>query len=262
MRVIILAAGQGTRLRPLTDDRPKCLVELGGVSLLERQARVLAGEGFRDLCVVGGYRADQIESRGFRVVRNPRYEQTNMVASLFCVAEAFDGGDDVLVAYGDIVYERRVLRAVAASPAAIALAVDLAWRRYWSVRFADPLSDAETMKLDAEGFVVELGKKPRSYDDIQGQYMGLFKIRADEAPRVREAWRQLDRTATYDGKSFDNMYMTSFLQHLIDTGHAVTAVPVRGGWLETDSLADLRTYHEMQSRGELAAFCDLEAAGQ
>jgi len=128
MRVIILAAGQGTRLRPLTDDRPKCLVELGGVSLLERQARVLAGEGFRDLCVVGGYRADQIESRGFRVVRNPRYEQTNMVASLFCVAEAFDGGDDVLVAYGDIVYERRVLRAVAASPAAIALAVARAVR--------------------------------------------------------------------------------------------------------------------------------------
>ena len=72
----------------------------------------------------------------------------------------------------------------------------------------------------------------------------------------------MDRTATYDGKSFDNMYMTSFLQHLIDTGHAVTAVPVRGGWLEADSLAALRTYHEMQSRGELAAFCDLEAAGQ
>jgi len=61
MRVIILAAGQGTRLRPFTDDRPKCLVELHGRPLLHRQLDVLRAAGLNDIALVGGYRADCLE---------------------------------------------------------------------------------------------------------------------------------------------------------------------------------------------------------
>ena len=259
MRAVILAAGQGTRLRPLTDDRPKCLVDLCGVSLLERQADVLRRGGVDDIVVVGGYLADRIAARGFRVVTNERYESTNMVASLFCAPARLDGGDDVLVAYGDIVYEPRVLAAVAACRAPIGLAVDTAWRAYWSRRFADPLADAETLRLDADGNVVEVGKKPSGYDQIEAQYMGLLKVRADEAPRLDEVYRAMDRARRYDGQAYEKMYMTSFLQHLIDTGHRVRAVPTEGGWLEIDSLDDLRLYHALRERGELGTFFDVEA---
>ncbi|MBK1652709.1 sugar phosphate nucleotidyltransferase [Halorhodospira halochloris] len=69
MRAIILAAGQGTRLRPLTDDRPKCMVELEGKPLLEHQLEVLRGAGIEDIHVVGGYRAEWLQQEIFGHLR-------------------------------------------------------------------------------------------------------------------------------------------------------------------------------------------------
>ena len=104
----------------------------------------------------------------------------------------------------------------------------------------DPLSDAETLELGAGGEIVSLGKKPKSYDDIQGQYMGLIKLSGRGSEIVKSHYNGLSREAHYDGKDFPNMYMTSLLQSLIDAGHRVQAVPVRGGWLEIDCPADMK----------------------
>ena len=91
IKALILAAGQGTRLRPLTDNKPKCLVELCGTSLLERQAKVLRECGIDDICVAAGYRAEQIRELGFRTIENPKYETTNMVETLMCAEEFIKG---------------------------------------------------------------------------------------------------------------------------------------------------------------------------
>lgn len=257
MRAIILAAGHGSRLRPYTDDRPKCMVELAGKPLLHRQLAVLREAGIEDILVIGGYRADRLEAEGIRVAINPAYDRTNMVATLFCAEDWMRAGEDLLVAYGDIVYEPRVLRSLLATDAPVAISVDREWRRFWAARMEDPLRDAETLKLDAAGRVVELGKKPRGYDEIQGQYMGLIKVRGDHVQAFRDAWHKLDRGATYDGKDFDNMYMTSFLQHLIDSGMEVRAAFTDNGWLEVDSVEDLDRYHRMQREGTLTRFITL-----
>jgi len=87
MRAIILAAGQGTRLAPHTNDRPKCLVELAGQSMLSRQLAVLGELGIDDIVLVGGYRSDQLAGFGHKVVRNQDFATTNMVHSLFCARE-------------------------------------------------------------------------------------------------------------------------------------------------------------------------------
>ena len=260
-RAIILAAGQGTRLRPLTNDTPKCLVELAGQALLYRQLAVMRAAGIEDITLVGGYRLDQLEATGLPVIENPRYDSTNMVSTLFC-AEAVMGDDaDLLIAYGDIVYEPRVLKSLLASPAPLALAVDREWRRFWAARMDDPLADAETLVLEDSDRVVELGKKPDSYERIQGQYMGLIKVRADQVPDFRQFYAGLDREAIYDGKNFDNMYMTSFIQALIDAGREVRAAFTDNGWLEVDTVADLELYHRMYDSGRLVDFIDLERAG-
>jgi len=256
-RAIILAAGQGTRLRPLTEERPKCLVELLGRSLLERQLEVLASRGIDDVVVVAGYRAERIEALGVPVVRNPDFASTNMVATLFCAADRLVGDADVLVAYGDLVYEARVIDALLECRAPVALAVDTQWRRYWELRFADPLSDAETLRLDSRGRVLELGRKPSGYHEIQGQYMGLIQFRADHAVRLSEVYARMDRRVPYDGQDFANMFMTSFLQHLIDLGWLVQSVPSRNGWLEVDSVSDLERYEAAAAAGQLDRFCRL-----
>lgn len=239
MTAIILAAGQGTRLRPLTDDKPKCLVELAGKPLLDHQLEVLRAAGIDDIHVVAGYRADQLDRPDFIRHINERFAETNMVTTLFAAESVMTGNSDLIISYGDIVYEPRVLAALQAVDAPIGLAVDREWRRYWAARMEDPLSDAETLKITDVNRVVELGKKPKSYSDIHGQYTGLIKIRADHVARLPEVWRIMDRNVTYDGKDYDNIYMTSFIQHLIDNGWEARAALIDNGWAEVDCEADL-----------------------
>lgn len=254
MKALILAAGQGTRLRPLTNDRPKCLVEFAGQPLLFRQAAVLRRFGVDDITVVSGYRADQVAAAGFKTCINLRFETTNMVSTLFCAEGLMDDSQDLLICYGDIVYEERVLASLASVDAAVTVAIDTQWRRYWELRLDDPLSDAETLKLGPEGRLVELGKKPNSYSEIEGQYIGLIKIRADQISALKGLYHAMDRTAIYDGKDFDNMYMTSFIQYLIDHGWDVRVAPTDNGWLEVDSVNDLDLYHRMAANRTISPF--------
>ena len=72
-RALILAAGEGTRLRPLTNDKPKCMVPLLGVSLLQRQIDCLQNQGIHDIHIATGYRAEQIEAMGYPTSFNERY---------------------------------------------------------------------------------------------------------------------------------------------------------------------------------------------
>ena len=142
MKAIILAAGEGTRLRPYTETRPKCLVQLATTPILLHQLNVLHRAAIEDITVVTGYRADQIEALDVKTKYNPDYDKTNMVASLMCAESIFDGGDDVLIAYGDIVFEPSVVNSIVSSSAPFCTTVDTLWRRLWELRFSDPLSDA------------------------------------------------------------------------------------------------------------------------
>jgi choline kinase len=259
-RALILAAGQGTRLRPLTDDKPKCLVPLMGKSLLQRQTNTLKKAGVKPIHIATGYRSDQIERLGFETSYNPRFDKTNMVESLFCAMDFIQQEGDLIIAYGDIVYEDDNLAALLANKDEIALMIDLKWRDLWSLRLENPLDDAETLKIDSKGYVTELGKKPENYSQIEGQYTGLIKIRADKIKDFIAFYKNLDRKGIYDGKDFDNMYMTSFLQMLIDAGWKTKAVTVENGWLEVDSVEDLEQYEAMQAQGKLENFYKIKDA--
>lgn len=250
-RALILAAGQGTRLQPHTLDKPKCLVPLLGQSLLERQVTVLRQAGIDNIHIVAGYRADQIERLGFSVSINPRFATTNMVTSLFSAQTFMQQSGDLLIAYGDIVYQQDNLQRLLACDDEIALMIDRQWRRYWQLRLSDPLQDAETLLMDSSGHVTELGRKPDSYTQIQGQYTGLIKLRGDKIADIIAFYQGLDHNARYDGQDFDNMYMTSFLQALINAGWKAKACMVDNGWLETDTAEDLQLYETMAGDGRL-----------
>ena len=259
MRAIILAAGQGTRLAPLTNDRPKCLVEIGGTSLLDYQVATLESQGIHDLTILTGHHSELIAAKGYPTVFNPDYSSSNMVYTLFCASEEMTSDSDLIIAYGDIVYEPRVLRSLIECHAPVCVAVDVEWKRFWDIRMDDPLDDAETLKLDQRGLILELGKKPSDYDEIQGQYLGLIKVRADHVPRLVEVYQAMDTEGLYDGKTRRQMYMTSFIQHLIDIGWPVQSVPIENGWLEVDTYEELQTYNRMLEEGTLAAFCNLSS---
>jgi choline kinase len=164
-------------------------------------------------------------------------------------------GEDLLISYGDIVYEPRVLKTLLACDAPMCLAADRDWQRLWQLRMEEPLDDAETFIMDEAGFVKELGKTPVSFKHVHAQYMGLIKVRGDYVQAFIDAFDALDRKAIYDGKDFDNMYMTSFIQHLIDTRWPVKACLVSNGWLEVDTAEELEKYTEMAESRELDSYC-------
>ena len=181
-----------------------------------------------------------------------------MVASLMCARDVFDGRDDVLIAYGDIVYEPRLVTAVGATRSGIGVVVDRSWRRLWDLRMEDPLADAETLRRDDDGYLVELGRRPERAEDIEAQYVGLVLVRAATAPDWCARYDALAPDGDYEGRDRDHMFMTAYLQLLIDAGVRIDAVGVDGGWLEVDTLDDLRAYDALQARGELATIVDLE----
>lgn len=239
IKAIILAAGEGTRLRPYTLDRPKCLVEVDGLSLLDRQLAVLASENVHPVIMIGGYRSEMLKQPGIELRLNPRYHETNMVWTLFSAEQ--DLVDDVLICYGDIVYSREILKAILASEADISTTIDLEWESYWRARNENPLDDAETLKLYPDGRIYEIGKKPQSLADIEGQYMGLIKLSAKGVQNFKQVFHDAKAAGDLVGKPVEKAYMTDLLQLMIISGYAVHSVPVRGDWVEVDTVSDLES---------------------
>lgn len=237
MKAIILAAGEGVRLRPYTMNRPKCLVEVDGMSLLDYQLAVLASEHIQPIVLIGGYRAEMLSRLDIELRFNPQYANTNMVWTLFCAEMDLEG--DVIVTYGDIVYSREVLCSLLKSEADIAVAIDLDWESYWRTRNENPLTDAETLKLAADGCILEIGQKPESLAEIEGQYMGLMKFSAVGVAILKKAFHDAKTTGNLRGKPVEKAYMTDLLQAMIDAGCKIDSVPVRGGWVEVDTAEDL-----------------------
>ena len=237
MKVILLVAGEGKRLRPYTLDRPKCMVEINGTSLIDRQLAVLQLEGLYNIVMIGGYKASMLKRDGVKLKINSRYYETNMVWTLFSAEEELEG--DVVISYGDIVYSREILQTLLKSTADIVVTIDKEWESYWRARNLDPLDDAETLKLREDGTISEIGQKPKSLNDIEGQYMGLMKFSAKGLKQIKSIFYAAVESGKLLGKDVENSYMTDLLQAVINSGQLITAVPVYSGWVEVDTVDDL-----------------------
>lgn len=215
------------------------MVELNGKPIIEHQLSLFEKFNLKDLNVVTGYLSKKINFDGLKKFHNPHFEITNMVSSLFCASELFNGDDDILISYGDIIYNQKVLKAIIDSNSPINIVIDKNWRAYWELRMTNPLLDAETLKIDESGHIKEIGKKPTNYSEIEGQYIGLIKIRKDSVVKVKKFYQELNKDILYDGKYFQNIYMTSFLQLIADNLFPLSPVFINGGWIEIDEPKDL-----------------------
>lgn len=256
---IVLAAGRGSRLYPYTDLKPKCLTEIGGWPLIERQLATLKSFGIADIILVTGYLADQLVIPGTRRVHNPKWAETNMVESLFCAASEFS--DDIIVTYSDIIYEPRVLEALLSSPKEISVVVDRNWRPYWEFRFINPLSDAESLELDKEGRIVEIGSRVDDITSIEAQYIGLMRFQKNGVKILRSAYKELgsQRRPWMDTRPVEKAYLTDLLMEMILVGHSVHSVCIEGGWLEIDTVKDYEDLTKLFETGGISRFYEPSA---
>ena len=190
-KAIILSAGQGSRLGHLTDERPKCLIDFGGRTLLDRQLDTLAAAGIGEAIVVTGFRDELVEeaiakrSGGPRVrtIYNPFYKVADNLGSLFMAREELSG--DCLVWNGDtLVSDGLMTRVVGNDRPGICVTID-----------RKPAYDEDDMKVVVgdDGRLKAIGK--RLPGGVNGESIGLLAFRSDGAGRFRAAIERDIRTA-------------------------------------------------------------------
>ena len=240
-KAIILSAGQGSRLGHLTDDRPKCLIDFNGRTLLDWQLDALAANGVEEAVVVTGFRDDQIDAalarrgdRGPRVrtVYNPFYKVADNLGSLFVAKDELDG--DLLVWNGDtLVSEELMARVVGnADRQGICVTIDR----------KDGYDDDDMKVVVAEdGGLQAIGK--RISDGVNGESIGLLAFRGDGARRFRMAIEKAMRTT--EGTTI--WYLRVI--HQIAQEAAVWTFDIQGEeWGEVDFPEDVEAAQELTAR--------------
>ena len=180
MKAIILAAGMGTRLSPLTKKKPKCMVEILGSSLIVHQLNTLKKFNFEEIIVVGGYLYEKlfehIDKFNVRKIVNFEYESSNMIYSFYLALSEIDKNADVIVLYSDILYNSNIINQLIDDKSNFSTVVDSIWEELWKMRMDNPLEDAESLKFDKEMNIIDIGNKECKITDIMGQYIGISKF--------------------------------------------------------------------------------------
>ena len=243
MKAIILSAGQGSRLGHLVDGRPKCLIEFGGRTLLDRQLDTLAASGVDEAVVVTGFHDDLVEGAiaartgGPRVstVFNPFYKVADNTGSLYMAREALSG--DCLVWNGDtLVSDALMAKVVGNARAGICVTID-----------RKDAYDDDDMKVitDPDGRLRAIGKRIK--EGVNAESIGLLAFRGDGAVRFREAIDRAMRTS--EGTT---IWYLRVIHHLAQHGDVWTLDISGDEWGEVDFPEDVASAEALVKRWDEA----------
>jgi phosphoenolpyruvate phosphomutase len=241
VKAIIVAAGMGRRLSPYTDDRPKCLVEINGKSILQRQVDAYRAAGVDEIIIVRGYMKDKIQVPGARYFENDEFRINNILVSLFYAEPAMDGG--FLFSYSDIVFRPEVVRTVMDTTGDYSLVIDRRWHEAYVGRVNHPVEEGEVARVEADR-VTLVGKKTMPAEEATGEFIGLAKFTARGAEMLRKRYHE--RRGELAGKpygrasKFEVAYLTDLLNDLIESGEIMRPAFIDGGWREIDTVEDLQ----------------------
>lgn len=230
MKAVILAAGQGTRIRAVHGERPKCLIEVDDTTILDHQLEALSTVGIRDVAIVVGYEKEQIINhvtsrkpssvQRIHFIENPAFAITNNVYSLWLALE-WVRGDSFIVLNADVIFDADVLDIALGPNAPISMIVDPLWRD-------------ETMKVIIYGDrIVQMSKKI-SREQFSGTYIGITIF-----SKVIQA-RFFDKMRMVISAGRVNEFFNVAVQELVDEGVHVGYTSTDGmAWAEIDDPMDL-----------------------
>jgi len=230
VKAVILAAGQGTRIRAVHGERPKCLIEVDDTTILDHQLEALSTVGIRDVAIVVGYEKEQIINhvtsrkpssvQRIHFIENPAFAITNNVYSLWLALE-WVRGDSFIVLNADVIFDADVLDIALGPNAPISMIVDPLWRD-------------ETMKVIIYGDrIVQMSKKI-SREQFSGTYIGITIF-----SKVIQA-RFIDKMRMVISAGRVNEFFNVAVQELVDEGVHVGYTSTDGmAWAEIDDPMDL-----------------------
>lgn len=234
MKAVILAAGAATRLRPITDTIPKCLLPVGGRSLLQRTIDALCAYDINDIIIVVGYQAQSVISfcnntypkKALTCVENPIYDTTNNAYSLLLIQQ-YVLDDEVILLDGDILFDPRLIWHLLSSQ-----------RQNILLLRPSHLLGAEEIKVltDTGNRILRISKDIDS-SRASGESIGIERF---SKQAVRKLFKILQRRI-HQEQRVDEWYEASF-QELIDSGEEIFALDTAGlACIEIDTAADIET---------------------
>ena len=231
-----------SRLRTLTNDKPKCMLKLFNETLVERQIKIFHSCNINDITVVTGYMSEMINIPDVNYVKNKNYETTNINESLFCALEP--SSSPILVTYSDIIFEQKIIQQMLEFTGDIGLAVNLNWKKYYQNRNMHPLSEAENVLVE-NGKILQIRKNiSKSLENQQiGEFLGIMMLSSEHVKILLERYSYLKKNhvgAFHNSSSLSNAYITDMLQEIINCGVAVNPIFTEGKWCEIDTPEDLK----------------------
>ncbi len=247
MKTVIIGAGRGKRLMPLTEDTPKCFAEIKGTRILDRIVAAWHAANVNDIVFIGGYQIQKIQQDypSFRFYHNANWQNNNILISLFCAAPEMKG--PFACTYADIIYRPWVTQKLMESPHDIALVVDTAWRERYAARTLHPEDDAEKVLVDGER--ITRIRRDIHRDAAHGEYIGVAKFSQRGAEIFHSHYQRVCNE--YDGSPFQGAasvqkaYLIQLFQEMIEQGVEIHKVDVAGGYYEVDTTQDYEIANEI-----------------
>jgi phosphoenolpyruvate phosphomutase len=232
---VVLAASRGEGLEELTEDRPKCMIPIGGAPAIEKMLQSLRAEGIKDISIVRGYKPEALTPAGASFFDNPRWEQSGELGSLQAARPALKG--EVVIAYGDVVFKRYILHELMSSDAPITIVVDGARSFMESGRSVDRAAVSAPPPTVYDETEFHLKRLDRGLADAEtnGQWIGMARTRGDGTERLAEA---LDFVLAQPGG--EDLDMCAVFNRLLEVDpKSVRVLYIQGDWIDINTVADV-----------------------
>ena len=233
---IVLAASRGSGLDAFTADKPKVMLPVAGKPLLRWLVDAFKKQSVNDITVVGGYRADAIDTAGVKLVRNERYGETNELASLACAIDTLK--NDTVISYGDLLFRSYILHDLVESEADFSVVIDSSPEsENSSTRDFAWCSSGDDRGLFGNKVLLErISSEPAANGTApHGRWIGLMNVRGAGREKLAKKLAQLQTRA-----DFDTLDMPALLNALIADGEKVEVQYVHGHWRGVNDLEDFR----------------------
>ena len=241
-KALIIAAGLGSRLKDHTEDLPKCMLDFGGKTLLQRQLDAYKKNGIRNISLIRGYKKEKINYKGIKYFENTDYRNNNILNSIFYAEEVINGS--IIIAYSDILFDTSVVQRAINSDYDISVVVDIDWRGYYVGRKDHPISEAENVIFNSNNEVEKIGKINTGNEEVHGEFIGMIKLSNRGTEIFKEHFHRLKKIywnkPFQRAKVFQKAYLTDFIQELVDIGVKVHCVIIESGWKEIDTVEDYK----------------------
>ena len=241
-KALVIAAGLGSRLKKHTKNLPKCMLDFGGKTLLQRQLDSYKKNGIKDISLIRGYKKEKINYKGIRYFENNDFENNNILNSIFYAEEVIHG--NIIISYSDILFDPSVVERTLNSDHDISVVVDIDWRGYYVGRKDHPISEAENVIFNSNNEVEKIGKINTGNQDVHGEFIGMIKLSNRGTEIFKEHFHRLKKIywnkPFQRAKIFQKAYLTDFIQEIVDIGIKVHCVIIESGWKEIDTVEDYK----------------------